>query len=395
MRAAPSLSLVLSLISLAVAGCQCDGTRRPRDTGPDDTGGTDAPGSTVETICSDGFDDDGDGLTDCTDPDCASAAFCIGFDAGMRPDRGFDECTGMDFVAESRNAPIDIIWVIDNSGSMGEEASEIQARLNDFVVAIGAAGIDDYHVVMVTQLGFLSIPDPLGSDTSRFRFVDTNVQSHDSFERLLERLPSFLDFLRPGAATHVIFVTDDESDMGAGEFEAAMRGMIGREFTAHAIASPPGSTHRMPPFPITLPGCDGPGGEAADNGDIYWDLAGRTGGLTLSICTSEWSILFDNLLLTIAVPTRIPCAFAIPEPPEGMEFDPNLVNLVYTPSSTGVPMTIPRSATGDCLGAGFSWAYDNPTAPTQILLCTAACSAVEGDPAGLVRVQLGCPVLVE
>src|SRR5262245_6646918 len=40
-----------------------------------------------------------------------------------RPDTGFMMCDGLDFDAEMGNRPIDIVWVIDNSGSMGEEAA--------------------------------------------------------------------------------------------------------------------------------------------------------------------------------------------------------------------------------------------------------------------------------
>jgi hypothetical protein len=38
----------------------------------------DASCATGETACVDGRDDDGDGLTDCDDPDCAADASCTG-----------------------------------------------------------------------------------------------------------------------------------------------------------------------------------------------------------------------------------------------------------------------------------------------------------------------------
>ena len=394
MRAA--LPITFSLLSLLVLpGCSCQGPRPRPDGGRGDGGGSTETGGQ----CGDGLDNDGDGLNDCADPDCAPESRCTGFDAGMRRDTGFEECTGIDFNAETRNAPIDIIWVIDNSGSMDEEASEIQMRLNSFVSAIGSAGIEDYHVVVVTMSGFVSVPAPLGTDPTRFRFVDTNVQSSDSFDRILEQVPTFMDFLRPEAITHFVFVTDDQSAMGASEFEGRMRTLLGgRSFTGHAIASPPGSRHcPPPPFPcfVMMDGCTGPGGEAAGNGDEYWSLATSTGGLQLSICANDWGVLFGQLLDSVAVPMPLPCRFDIPEPPEGMTFQSNLVNVVYTPSGGGVPQTIPRSASGDCLGDGFTWVYDDPANPTEILLCTSACGTVESDPTGAVRIQLGCESLLE
>lgn len=380
--------LFASLLLLLAPACE------ERLVRPDAGGGGDDTETAGE--CGDGLDNDGDGLSDCADPDCAPEVRCGPFDGGMRTDRGFEECSGVDYNAETRNAPIDIIWVIDNSGSMSEEAEQIQLRLNSFVAAIGAAGIDDYHVMLITTLGFVDVPEPLRSDTERFRFVDTNVQSSDSFQWALDRIPRNADFLRRDATTHFVFVTDDESDMAYETFRDQMRTELGHPFIAHAVVSPPGSTHMMPPFPITFPGCSSPtGGEAAANGDRYWNLALATGGLQLSICTTDWGVLFDQLLASVAVPMRIPCSFDIPDPGEGMTFQQNLVNLVYTPSSTGVPVTIPRSSTGDCLGDGFTWVYDDPITPTAILLCTAACTTVDGDPSGAIRIQLGCESILD
>jgi hypothetical protein len=376
------------LLMLAPA---CEGRLVRPDAGRGDPGdGTETAGE-----CGDGADNDLDGLLDCADPDCAPEVRCGNFDGGMRTDRGFEECSGVDYNAETRNAPIDIIWVIDNSGSMSEEAAQIQMRLNSFVAAIDAAGIDDYHVALITTLGFVDVPEPLRSDAERFRFIDTNVQSTDSFQWALDRIPRNADFFRRDAVTHFVFVTDDESDMAYEIFRDQMRTELGHPFTAHAVVSPPGSTHMPAGFPFTLPGCSSTtGGEAAENGDRYWELALATGGLQLSICTNDWTELFNQLLASVAVAMRIPCSFDIPVPDEGT-FQSNLVNLVYTPSSTGVPVTIPRSSTGDCLGDGFTWVYDDPITPTAILLCTSACTTVDGDPGGAIRIQLGCESILD
>jgi hypothetical protein len=385
-----SCLLVLALMG-SLSACTCEAPTRRRDTGglQNDAGSAGESGA----ACRDGLDNDADGLADCDDPECRSACS----DAGPGMDFGFAECVGSDYVAETRSAPVDIIFVIDNSGSMDEEAAQVQMRLNGFVEAIGGAGIDDYHVIMLTQLGFVSVPDPLGSDASRYRFVDTNVQSTDSFERLLEQLPVFTDFLRPTAVTHVVFVTDDESRMSAAAFQGSFESALGHPFRGHAIASPPDSIHTECPFPgfclPPLPGCSGPGGAAADNGRQYWELASATGGTQLSICAADWAALFTELLMVVAVPTTIPCNFLIPEPPEGTSFDPNLANVVFTPLG-GEPMTIPRAASGDCTGAGVRWIYNDPDRPTEILLCNPACDLVEASADGAVRIQLGCETLI-
>src|SRR5690606_16938380 len=51
------------------------------------------------------------------------------------PDTGppVDECGEVAATAEGISTPVDIVWVIDTSGSMNEEAALVQANLNAFV----------------------------------------------------------------------------------------------------------------------------------------------------------------------------------------------------------------------------------------------------------------------
>jgi hypothetical protein len=307
-----------------------------------------------------------------------------------RPDAGFMACDGIRSDAQEGTAPLDIVWVIDDSGSMDQEATLVQDGMNMFGGAIDASGITDYHVIVITQMGWVTVPPPLGTDPTHFLFVDQDVQSHDAFQRALERFPDYQSFLRPTATMHFVFVTDDESDTSASSFLANMQGMLGKEFTAHVIVSPPGSMHRE--VIINVPGCDGPYGQGAANGQQYWDLAAATGGLQLNICSADWDSVFGALTTAVAVPMTIPCLFAIPDPPAGMSFDRNRVNVVYTPGGTSPPgETLPRG--NDC-SSGAGWMYDDPTAPTQIVLCPDQCMRVEADTTGNVQIELGCQTIL-
>ena len=171
-----------------------------------------------------------------------------------------------------------------------------------------------------------------------------------------------------------------------------MQGNLGKTFRFHSIASPPGSTHTFGPFG-SMPGCDGPNGQAADNGDIYWALSDMTSGLKFSICTPDWSGLFDELTRAIAIPEMLPCVYEIPEAPPGETFDPNRVNVEYTPGTGGAPELIPNVRTIDgCSGEG--WYYDDPDAPTQVQLCPFTCRRLEEDAAGRVDVAFGCMTVI-
>ena len=313
-------------------------------------------------------------------------------DSGPRPDYGTMECAATSVEASEAIAPVDIVWVIDNSGSMSEEASLVQANINDFAATISGAGLD-VHVVLITAPGFVNVPPPLGTDPSQFLRVDEDVQSSNSFEKLLSTYPRYESFLRWNASLHFVVVTDDESGMAASTFHSQMLANLSRTFVLHAIASPPGSTHTPLGFGFPMDGCAGPNGEAADNGDTYWEEANATGGLKLSICSDDWSSLFGTLTTRIAVPEQLPCVYEIPPAPDGESFDPNKVNVQYTPGDGGPVWVFPY--VGDIDGCeGDGWYYDDPDNPGQVVLCPVTCRRIEGDAAGVVDVAFGCQTII-
>ncbi|GAB4201157.1 MAG: hypothetical protein OHK0013_12870 [Sandaracinaceae bacterium] len=247
--------------------------------------------------CVDTLDNDGDGLADCLDPDCAGVVACEGVDAGPRPDVGpspdvgLMACEGTSVTTDNQTQPVDIVWVIDNSGSMSDEARIVQSNIETFARSIESSGLD-WRVVMMTRAGFVTVPASLASD-ARFRFVDVDVQSNEPLEEAVNNFGMYSDFLRPAAYLHFVFVTDDESDMPASEFRTRMRALTRQPYKAHVIASPPGSMHCM--FGgFCLEGCADPDGDAAANGDVYWELALATSGSSYSICTNDWSALFRD-----------------------------------------------------------------------------------------------------
>lgn len=308
-----------------------------------------------------------------------------------RPDAGFRECTSTNTTAETVFQPVDIIWAVDSSGSMTGEAAIVQENLNNLAAAIGASGID-YRVVMITRAEYVTVPTPLGDDPERYLFLERNVQSSDSLEHIRDAYGDYGAFLRPDATTHVVVVTDDESDLRSGSFRSAMEANLGHPFTFHTVASPPGSDHCEGPLGICLlrlAGCEGPNGDAADNGDEYYDLANATGGETFSICTEDWSALFSTLTDAIAVAVALPCRYQLPDPPDGESLNRNRVNVVYTPGSGGGPMTIPYIGEGGSCSAG-GWYYDGD----EIVMCESTCGTLEVDEGGTVEVALGCETIL-
>ena len=385
-----SSAWVPGLVFCLLVGCSASaggGPRRDTDGGTTTDGGGTPEDSRAS--CLDGVDQDLDGLTDCADPDCAGISEC-----SLTPalDSGTGECAAVRVAAMTGFTPVDIVWIIDNSGSMSEEASLVQTNINSFAAAFASVGID-LHVVFITAPGFVEVPAPLGTDASRFLRVNVSVASHDSLDILLSAYPTYSAFLRRNAVMNFIDITDDESDMGAAAFVSAMRGMLGKNFRFHIIASPPGSSHTPFGIGFSMPGCAGPSGEAADNADIYWSLSTMTGGRQFSICSEDWSGLFHDLSTTLAVAMPLPCVYAIPEPPAGMSFDPMRVNVVHT-LVDGTTTTVPN--VGDYTGCtDQGWYYEgDPAAPDQIVVCPNTCRIFEDDTTGSVDVALGCATLL-
>src|SRR5206468_1238693 len=91
-----------------------------------------------------------------------SSGGLIGLDAGSAGSAGLAAdaaCSSFSETAKTTLEPADIVWGIDNSGSMSEETAAIQANMNAFAQQIIASGID-VHVVLISD-GIPPKPAPL------------------------------------------------------------------------------------------------------------------------------------------------------------------------------------------------------------------------------------------
>jgi hypothetical protein len=291
-----------------------------------------------------------------------------------------DGCGAIRQMADAKPSPVDIVWVIDDSGSMADEQAAIQKNIASFAAAIGGAGID-HHVVMVTK-DDVAAGTPLGADTLHYRHVGQNIGSHDALEKLLASYPQYADFLRPTAALHFVIVTDDESRMKAADFKAQMEQTAGKKFIAHAIVSESvggGACLGACGIPL-LCGAAAPGLE-------YLALADATAGQKISICVSDWSTVFEPLKAAVIESAPLPCEYSLPAAPAGSALDPGRVNVdvLFGGSSA---KTLPRASGSDACASAEAWFYDDPRKPTVIRMCPAACSSISGG--GSIEITLGC-----
>lgn len=85
------------------------------------------------------------------------------------------------------------------------------------------------------------------------------------------------------------------------------------------------------------------------------------------------------------------CEYIIPEVEEGQpEFEATKVNVEYAPGG-GSPFDLPQADDlNDCAGAP-GWYYDNKLNPTKVILCPASCASVESDGLAKISLKFGCP----
>ena len=127
---------------------------------------------------------------------------------------GEDSCASTNVEATVKIKPADIIFVIDNSGSMGQEIAGVEKNINVNFAQIIEQSMVDYRVIMLTAHGAhgndVCIEAPLstiaqgdclktnpaapGINPGKFYHYDLYVGSHDSLCKILDTVDS------PGAA---------------------------------------------------------------------------------------------------------------------------------------------------------------------------------------------------
>jgi hypothetical protein len=121
---------------------------------------------------------------------------------------------------------VDILWVVDNSGSMGEEQVSLQKNFNQFIKEFTNLKQADWKMGLIStdidEDPYLGFKNSIGGE---FNYLDPNPEQRfidavgrlgisgtyderemDSVINVLDRNP---DFVRPGAYLAIIFLTDE------------------------------------------------------------------------------------------------------------------------------------------------------------------------------------------
>lgn len=196
----------------------------------------------------------------------------------------------------------DILFVIDNSGSMSSNQTNFKNNFDSFIAVFSSAGVD-YQIGFITTdnedlvngaIVTSASADPVGDVND---IVDSIGVTGSAYERGLYY--SYLatqpgadagigsTFLRSDAKLVIIYVSD-EPDYSSGNVATAdvsshlvslkaSSSMV----TAHAVAGD---------YPS---GCSSNGGASFGSG--YYDVVNDLGGTFMSICASDWGAQMDTL----------------------------------------------------------------------------------------------------
>lgn len=319
---------------------------------------------------------------------------------------GIKECAALSAQAEAALQPADIIIAVDTSGSMSEESAEVQANLNNFASIITSSGID-VHVVLIAD-NTVCIPAPLGSGSCggadeklpSYRHVVQTVNSNDGLQVILNTYPQWKDSLRPGATKTIAIVSDDDSDLSANAFSTQLVALdptfMGYKFDAIVSFTSPDSCIFGGCFfncgTCTNPCCDKSmfcTPLSAAEGTVYKQLVMQTMGVSGDLCAQNFDPVFQDMATAVVQNAQLSCDYPIPPPPDGQTFDPTKVNVKYTPGGGGEVAILNVATPADC-GMLGGWYYDNPAAPTTILMCPGTCDTLKADANGKIDVLFGC-----
>lgn len=387
------LRRVLISTSLLLAACGGD---EGRPVTSFSTSTTNTSGVTTLSETGDGNGDgDGDG-----EPTTTGTLFDMPQGGDGDGDTG-DECAAVSETAQNTFAPVDIIFVIDTSGSMSDEKNFVQQNMNIFSQQIFLANID-HHVVLLSEPspGGPCINVPLGSgacpdDTKLPEYLHVNqvVNSNDALQVILSTQPQWAGSIRPGSIKHVVVVSDDNSSMTSGQFHVAFEGISDdyEGYFFHAIVA---FTNPDPLACFSGNGtcCAGFIPLAADIGQIYLELVALTGGVSGDLCDQEFGPVFDQIAQSVLGTTPLACEWDIPDPPEGEAFDPTKVNVELELDAIEEDIYFVDNEAACAGGDGWYYFPDNVD-PQTIRICPETCTRVQAAEQASVDILFGCATI--
>jgi len=229
---------------------------------------------------------------------------------------------GTDSVVVPPDPPLDIIFAVDQSGSMDARNADMAAALDDFVAGLGAVTADWRIGVVTFDDGCLNTwfdqnTPNYGPDFDAAVLAGSQSgPNNDDTERLFTLAGRALDgtlpggcnaaFRRPDGFLHLIMISD-ENEQSNDPFNTrvpydTVPGALG---VYEGFVQSPGMLTVSAVANITN-SCQSQPDALAQGADRYISLAGLTGGLALDICTNNWGPQMANLGSSLPTEYNVP-----------------------------------------------------------------------------------------
>ena len=323
-------------------------------------------------------------------------------------------------------APVDVIFVIDNSGSMSAEITAVQNNINNsFAKIIAASGID-YRIIMISRHGSATgnqsvcISAPLSGiancttppaqpvNTANFFHYSVEIGSTNALTQLTATYNVKDEFnlapngwqawLRPGAVKTFISITDDETTQTAAASDTALLALTPKNFgtaaarnyvfhTIMGIVQKAVPTTAYQPTEATVnTACS----TAQNAGPKWQDLAKLTKGLRYPVCqTANYDAVFNEVATGVIKGAKVSCDFNVPTAPPGKQFDLKTAQLQYTPGNGGAPRIFKQvTDAASCMPDSFYILNG------RVNLCGDSCTTVQADDGATLEFLLDCYISV-
>jgi hypothetical protein len=232
------------------------------------------------------------------------AALALGA-LGCTMENEFIEWDVVDIFYQNPTDAVDILMVIDNSGSMQPYQEELSTNFSQFLTYFIEADVD-YHIAAVSTdvmneeageiRGQIITPETPNAETAFSNIVNVGVTGaatemglEAAYMALTEPLVSTAngEFLREEAMLSIIFVSDEEdySPLPVNDYINAFRDIKGQRSRDVFNASSLVVTHEAQ--------CD----DWSTRGDRYIDVAEQTAGVLGNICSDDFASIVTDLSL--------------------------------------------------------------------------------------------------
>jgi hypothetical protein len=185
------------------------------------------------------------------------------------------------FAIDSNRGLVDILWLIDTSGSMREETANVQRNFGGFLTNLTRMTNAKLTLVAAESAIKLS-PDALKTGHVQ---INKTVASTDALVIAKGLLNGGSVPLRSGARLVLVVVTDDNaaSVTDTNFLEGLVAQISSKKPTIFAFRGD-----------VSKPNCS-----VAKKGVAYENLASVTGGRVFDICDLDWSPNFDTLVSSV------------------------------------------------------------------------------------------------